>query len=323
MTGRGGSSRSRRWVVRADDPRVLGAALERWGVGRDAALQGRVFVDSKRVGPDAALRPGAQVEVHPARVTSRAADVVVLARREDVIAVLKPAGIPTIPAQHGVDDSVLAAVATILGIGDPSRVHTSSRLDADVSGVLLVATTPVARAALARAREEGAYQRHYVAITAAIPAVRQGAIDAPIGRAPDRKARRVAGADAVPCLTRYAVVATAGGRALAAAEPVTGRTHQIRVHLAHLGAPIVGDGVYGARRTVSFPSGAVRDIGRIALHAAWVSVRLGPGRAPWTVHAPVPPELQALWRELGGSDSVWGLALAPIAPEAQGPKRVP
>ncbi len=307
------TAHARRYVVENGDPRTLRAVLALWGVEPEAAHEGRVFVDRKRATADTPLEPGALVEVYPAQDASRTSDVRILAQRGGVVAVFKPAGIPTIPAHGGTGASVIAAVARLLRIDDPGKVHTSSRLDADVSGVLLAATTARARDALRQARERGDYQRHYVAIAAAVPKVLRATIDEPIGRAPDRRSQRVRGADAVPSVTHYAVVATAGGCALVAAEPVTGRTHQIRVHLAHAGAPLVGDGTYGSRRTVAMPSGAVRDPKRIALHAAWVSVRLGPDEPPWVVRAPVPSELPALWRELGGCDDDWQRAIDPIA----------
>jgi 23S rRNA pseudouridine1911/1915/1917 synthase len=302
--------RPRRWTAQMEDAGSIERALRRWGVDPQAAHQGRVFVDRRRATGNTHLSAGEVVEVFPPRDSAPSAQVSILAKRDGVVAVFKPAGIPTIPSQRGTEASVIAAVARMLGLGDPSRIHLSSRLDADVSGVLLAATTPRARESLRAAREAGLYQRHYVAISSAVPEPPNGVIDAPIGRAPDRRLRRVGGADAVDARTRYAVAASAGGCALIAAEPVTGRTHQIRVHLAHAGAPLVGDPVYAPRRTVVLASGAVRDIRRIALHAAWVRVQIAPHREPWVVRAAVPTELEQLWRQLGGVDEDWPTALA-------------
>jgi len=87
-----------------------------------------------------------------------------------------------------------------------------------------------------------------------------------------------------------------------AAEPQTGRTHQIRVHLAERGAPLLGDPAYGGKRSVVLPSGSVRETARIALHAAWVQLE------DWKVEAAVPQELTELWLGLGGSEGAWGEA---------------
>lgn len=304
--------RSRRWVVRDDDPNTVGAALAHWGVEPEAAKQGRVFVGPLRASASTPLASGDVVEVHPPRSGHAAANVSILARRDGILAVSKPAGIPTIPDRHGTDASLIAVVASLVGVRDPAHVHTSSRLDADVSGVVLMAISPRARDQLREAREAGRYQRHYIAISASAPATLRAAIDASIGRGRDRNSRQINGPGAVPALTHYAVAATTGQYGLIAAEPVTGRTHQIRLHLAHVGAPLVGDRTYGSGKTLTMPSGAVRVIDRIALHAAWVRIELADKAEPWTVRAPIPPELRALWRELGGDDTAWHAALEPL-----------
>ncbi len=99
------------------------------------------------------------------------------------------------------------------------------------------------------------------------------------------------------------MVATASHAALLAAWPVTGRTHQIRVHASHAGAPLIGDRDYGAARTLVLPSGKVLAFERIALHCAHVRVA-----DIVDVRAPVPAELRDLWRALGGDDASFGAA---------------
>jgi 23S rRNA-/tRNA-specific pseudouridylate synthase len=93
-----------------------------------------------------------------------------------------------------------------------------------------------------------------------------------------------------------------------AVEPQTGRTHQIRVHAAHAGTPLVGDGAYGGPTRIVAPTGAATTTTRIALHCARVEV---PGaRGPLVAEAEIPPDLRAIWAKLGGDDAAWAAALA-------------
>ena len=94
-----------------------------------------------------------------------------------------------------------------------------------------------------------------------------------------------------------------------AVRPVTGRTHQIRVHAAHAGAPLLGDRDYGGPTRLTLPSGKVLAPGRIALHAARVVVP-GQGGALVTIASPIPPALEALWAALGGDAAAWAAAAA-------------
>jgi 23S rRNA pseudouridine1911/1915/1917 synthase len=101
------------------------------------------------------------------------------------------------------------------------------------------------------------------------------------------------------------VVALApGGQALLDVAPMTGRTHQIRVHAAHAGVPLLGDRAYGGPPRITLPSGRVVEPGRIALHARRVVVP-GEDGAPISVTSPLPPELASLWSALGGDPAAW------------------
>jgi 23S rRNA pseudouridine955/2504/2580 synthase/23S rRNA pseudouridine1911/1915/1917 synthase len=122
--------------------------------------------------------------------------------------------------------------------------------------------------------------------------------------------RSVHGRDSVPARTRYAVVAVSPeGPALLAVAPETGRTHQIRVHAAHAGAPLVGDRVYGGPARVTLASGCVVAPRRIALHAARVVVPDSRGR-PWVVVSEIPEELLALGLALGLGRAEWDGAVS-------------
>jgi 23S rRNA pseudouridine955/2504/2580 synthase/23S rRNA pseudouridine1911/1915/1917 synthase len=175
------------------------------------------------------------------------------------------------------------------------------------AGVSARRTTPLTPAGadrLKRARDEHAYVRRYVAIAARAPEPREGAWDAPIGRARDPRHRAVNGREAVPARTLYATVAEAGPYALLALAPITGRTHQLRLHASHARAPLLGDRVYGGSPSLTLPSGRVVPLGRIALHAARVTV------PTQVIDAPIPAELRDLWLSLGGDPAAWDTAVS-------------
>lgn len=297
-----------RWVTREGDGRTIGELLQRARADARALADGRVFVGRKRVRAETErVRAGDIVEIAPPVSATEAPTI--LARASDLVAVDKPAGIPTIGDHGGAAHALVSLVARDLGI-EPTRIHPTSRLDREVSGVVVLALTRAAIERLAQARASGTYERRYVAIAAHAPDPRRGVWDQPIGRAPNPRLRTVGGRDAVQSETIYATSAIASsGYAMLTVVPVTGRTHQIRVHAAHAGAPLVGDRPYGGPVRVTLGGGRVIELGRVALHAARVAVCDSSG-APWTAVAPIPADLRQLWAGLGGDDSAWDLCAA-------------
>ena len=258
---------------------------------------------------DEPVKVGDEMVAPPPAPGSAGATVTVLAREADLVAVAKPAGIPTIPDHGGAAHSLVARVAQTLGL-EAVRVHPTSRLDRDVSGVVVFALSKAAGERLMKARAEGRYERRYLALAKQAPDPARGTWDAPIGRGRDPKLRAVNGRDPVAATTRYAVTAVApGGVAMLAVAPVTGRTHQIRLHAAHAGAPLLGDRAYGGPTRLTLPSGRVLVPGRIALHAARVVVPRPQGE-PLVLAAPVPAELLSLWSALRGEPAAWEVSLA-------------
>jgi 23S rRNA pseudouridine1911/1915/1917 synthase len=291
-----------RWVVRPGDGVTVGEVIARAFGDAAAISEGRVFVGRVR-----ASDPGAPVTVGDVVTLGArrdAADSVALLADEDgIVAVDKPAGMPTIPDQGGSAHSLLVVLAKTLGCA-PGDLHPTSRLDRDVSGVVLFARTPEAAERLAQARATGAYLRRYVAIASRSPEPPSGEWNAPIGRASDPKKRAAFGRDATHATTSFETLATAGGRAVLALEPVSGRTHQIRVHAAHAQAPLLGDRAYGGDTRIVLDTGRVLAVRRIALHAALVVVPR-PNGPLLDVRSPVPPELRELWSAMGGEEGVW------------------
>jgi len=292
--------------VRPGDGATVADVLARAGADANAIAEGRVFVGRRRVrsGSDP-LVEGDVVDVAAPRALPRAVRVVM--HEDDLVAVDKPAGMPTIADHAGAAHSLVNVAAKTLGI-DATRLHPTSRLDRDVSGVVVFALTKGAAERLARARAAGTYDRRYVALATSAPRPSAGTWDAPVGRARDPRFRMVRGRDPIAAATRYAVCGcTPGGFALLGVSPLTGRTHQIRVHASHAGAPLVGDRDYGGPARVTLATGRVLEPRRVALHARRVVVPSASG-APITVEAAVPPELEALWSALGGDPGAWDVA---------------
>ncbi|HEY4016421.1 MAG TPA: RluA family pseudouridine synthase [Polyangiaceae bacterium] len=301
-----------RWIVGPGDGRTVGEVLAVARADARAVPEGRVFVGLRRVRrDDERVEDGDVVDVAPPVAPTGQARI--LFQTDALVAVDKPAGVPTIPDHAGAFHALLAQTARALGVPDDD-LHPTSRLDRDVSGVVLFARSQAEARRLAQARVDGSYARRYVAVAMASPSPPSGTWDEPIGRARDPLLRAVGGRDPVDAKTRYAVRAVvASGAALVALAPETGRTHQIRVHAAHAGSPLIGDGAYGGPKRLVLPGGRVLEPRRIALHAARVAVPDARGGSI-VVESRVPEGLVALWSSLGGDTAVWEEAVACALP---------
>jgi RluA family pseudouridine synthase len=295
----------RRYVVLPGDPRAVGEIVARAGGDPNAIADGRVFVGRRRARRASdPVAPGDEVRVaDPSPVEGR---VELLSSDDALVVIDKPAGVSTIPDQGGAAGALSAIAARLVG-APVDALHATSRLDRLVSGVVVFARTAEAARALKDARAEGGYDRRYVALAARAPSPERGEWTAPIGRAPDPRRRRVGGRDAIDARTRFRVVAKTPSAALLAVAPVTGRTHQIRVHASHAGAPLLGDRAYGGPSRITLEGGRVVGLDRIALHCARVSIRAG--RFEVDASAPIPRDLRELWGALGGEPEAWDMAV--------------
>jgi 23S rRNA pseudouridine955/2504/2580 synthase/23S rRNA pseudouridine1911/1915/1917 synthase len=293
----------------------LGALVGRLGTAADGALvAGRVFVDGRRTTePHTVVAAGSAVEVHAGR--ELALGVEILAEHRGLVFASKPAGMATEPDHAGIEGSLVAQVATLLGTAR-TGLHALSRLDVGVSGVVTLARDAEARRFVTELREKGRFGRRYIALAPRAPEPSAG-----------EWAQPVEGRDAC---TRYAVVARgkpaylpsrsakrdAVEPALLALSPVTGRTHQLRVHAAQAGAPLLGDTAHGGPTRLLLPSGSVCGLERVSLHAAWVELDNAGERL--RVAAPLPSDLVELWQTLGGAPDDWARALEIALEPAKG-----
>jgi 23S rRNA pseudouridine1911/1915/1917 synthase len=220
---------------------------------------GAVLVDGEPASASARLEEGAALALleEPAPPLPPApgpVPVVVRHADPDLVIVSKPAGLVVHPGAGHPDgtlvNGLLARFPEMAGVGDPARPGIVHRLDRDTSGLLVVARTPDAYDGLVRALATRAVERRYLALVWGTPDSMQGAIDAPVGRSTARRTRMTVRAGGRAARTAYEVERTYPdvGVALLECRLETGRTHQIRVHLAAIGHPVVGDAAYGGAR---------------------------------------------------------------------------
>ena len=233
---------------------------------------------------------------YPEKTVPVPGPVEVLYEDEDVICLNKPAGIVVHPSHGHFADTLANYLAQYyLDRGEPHEIRTVGRLDKDTSGVILFGKSRSACAILAgqvsvgEAAFSGAARKQYLALAEGAFSAPSGIVDSPISREYEEKIRRVVRPDGNPALTRYRVEKQFDGYALLRVEIETGRTHQIRVHMAHIGHPLLGDPIYGTERGRKlFPTQ------RAALHAWTVKFAQPFTHERHTVSAPLPSDMCAL-----------------------------
>lgn len=167
----------------------------------------------------------------------------VLYEDEHILAVDKPRGMPTHPSKGNSLPTLAEAVMGMYGGNFVFRAV--SRLDRDTSGIVVIAKDQITAGALAEQMKRGEFDKRYTCITEGVPSPTVGRIDAPIRRESEDSIRRVVAEDGKNAVTEYEVIKVVGSRALCRIRLLTGRTHQIRVHMAHIGCPLHGDFLYG------------------------------------------------------------------------------
>ena len=205
----------------------------------------------------------------------------------DLLVLNKAPGVPVHPGLGHYSDTLCNFIAYYYkNAGITADVHPVQRLDRGTSGLMVVAKHPHAQERLKRQLHTPAFRRVYLAVTDGVPEPPEGVVDAPLGRAPGSLVARRVDPDGQRAVTRYRVLRAGQGRALVELELDTGRTHQIRVHMAHLGCPLTGDFLYGTEDPGL--------ISRPALHSARLSLLHPVTGAPLSWEQPLPADMARL-----------------------------
>ncbi|MDD5219492.1 MAG: RluA family pseudouridine synthase [Candidatus Bipolaricaulis sp.] len=247
---------------------ALGGGLARSEVQRQIRA-GRVLVDAEpALQPSRRLRAGERIlwRVAPeAALTPRDLGVPVLYEDAALVVVDKPVGLVVHPGAGTTDTTLVEALLVgrdLPASDDPARPGIVHRLDKETSGVLVVAKTAEALASLQRQFAERAVEKNYLALVGGVIAEDEGRIDAPIGRDPAVPRRMSIQAGGRAAHTVFRVLSRERDRTYLLVRPLTGRTHQVRVHFRYIGHPVLGDDLYGGP--------AAR---RLGLHAWRLTIR--------------------------------------------------
>ena len=294
-----------RWFKR-NLPQIGFATVSRW------ARTGQVRVDGKRADPADRMVKGQVIRVppggsEPAGKAPRArkpltedqlamADAMVIHRDRSAIVLNKPPGLATQGGSGTFEhvDGLLDAYVR----GDGPRPRLVHRLDKDTSGVLLIAATPGSAAFFSRRFSGRSARKIYWALVVGIPDIKDGLIELPLSKQPGTGGEKMMvdeSGEGQPARTRYRVLDRAGNSAAwVELQPLTGRTHQLRVHMAAIGHPIVGDGKYGGQ--AAFLTGSISR--KMHLHARRLIIE-HPDGAPLDVTAELPEHFANSMAQLG------------------------
>ena len=225
----------------------------------------------------------------------------ILYEDRDILVVDKVSGLLTVSSAKTRENTAYYLLNEYVRKGNAKsrlRVFVVHRLDKETSGLLVVAKSERSLRSLARQLKQREVHKCYLALVRGVPASREGVIDAPIGRHPRNRKKMATVAEGREATTRYRLRRQVGSYALLEVEPISGRTHQIRVHLASISHPIIGDAVYGLRSPY---------LSRQFLHAWRLRFLLESSKQMVELESPLPPDLSsalvALQGEVGEGDS--------------------
>ena len=279
-------------------PQYSRARLKTWIESGAVEVDGRPLRGKDRVLGGEQVRIRAPLSPQ-GRVEAEAMPLAVVFRDRALRVIDKPAGLIVHPGagnpRHTLQNALLALDPKLALVPRAGLVH---RLDKDTSGLLVIARTPEAHTALTAAMAARQITREYLAVCTGVM-TGGGTIDEPIGRHRTQRTRMAVRGDGRPAVTHYRIERRFRAHTLVRVTLETGRTHQIRVHLAHLGFPVVGDPVYGGRRRI--PKGCspalaaeLQSFPRQALHAARLRLTHPLTRREHEWCAPLPDDMRRL-----------------------------
>ena len=284
-------------VTEAEEGRRLRDILRRsmgvsYSAMKSAKWDGRILLDGEPARVDAVVHAGQTVTMRWAEAAPvyqlRPYDLPLTIPYEDeyLLVVDKIAPLASQSSAGHPDDSLENAVFSYYGCPKGFIYRPVNRLDRGTSGLMVIAKTPHAQHRLQQQLHTEAFQRIYLAVTEGAPNPPSGTIDAPIAKEEAASVRRVVCPQGQPSVTHYETLRTGNGRALVRLRLETGRTHQIRVHMKHIGCPVCGDFLYGTELP-EVP-------GRFALHSAELVLRHPFTGETLHLISPLPEKLSAL-----------------------------
>jgi 23S rRNA pseudouridine1911/1915/1917 synthase len=294
--------------------RALAAAVPTLSRERLKALirSGAVEAAGKQVRDPATKVQGAEElrvavpEPTPAHNVPQDIPLTIVFEDEHLLVVDKPAGLVVHPAAGNLDGTLVNALlhhcaGKLSGIGGVARPGIVHRIDKDTSGLLVVAKTDVAHEGLAKQFAAHSINRRYLAIVNGVPRPTEGKVDAPLARsaANRKKIAIVEGSRGKRAVTHWRRLEVLKDAALVECRLETGRTHQVRVHMASMGHPLLGDPVYG--RSGKNHGKLLKELGfhRQALHAAELGLTHPVTKHRLSFTSPMPPDMQELFNALG------------------------
>ena len=259
---------------------------------------GLITVNGQAARASLKLNAGDKIEVTippepPSSLAPENIPLDILFEDEDVIVINKPAGMAVHPAPgspaHTLVNAVLAYLPGLAGDEDSLRPGIVHRLDKDTSGLILVAKNRVAQAYLSDQFKSRTVSKKYIVLVKGKLTPEKGIIEAAIGRDPRNRQRMAVVSRGREARTDYRVIRYVGNHSLLEIRPETGRTHQIRVHLAAIGFPVVGDSQYGVKSP---------HLSRQFLHAAGLRFKLPSTGEYVEFESPLPPDLEQALKEI-------------------------